>query len=197
MTKEQIEKLGITYVDGMTDEDVIAKINENKTALESKANDAESKAKSYKSTIDKYSSEIAEYKKKEAEKLTDEEKREAHLKEVEENLVKANRKIAENEKVSTYLAIGYPKELAEKVANAELEGKDASKFHQEFIKIREQAIEAELMKKNPNLKGGGGNGGDDKFTKENFKAGKISMQELNELRETDKAKYDAIVNPQD
>lgn len=192
MTKEQIEKLGITYVEGMTDEDVIAKINENKTALETKANDAESKAKSYKSTIDKYSSEIAEYKKKEAEKLTDEEKRDAHLAELEADLAKAKRTIAETEKVNTYVSIGYSKELAQKVAIAELEGKDASKYHQEFMKTREEAIRAELMKKNPNLDGGGG-GGDDKFTKENFKAGKISMEEMNELKVTDPAKYDSIL----
>lgn len=192
MTKEQIEKLGITYVEGMTDEDVIAKINENKTALETKANDFESKVKSYKSTIDKYSSEIAEYKKKEAEKLTDEEKRDAHLAELEADLAKAKRTIAETEKVNTYVSIGYSKELAQKVAVAELEGKDASKYHQEFMKAREEAIKAELMKKNPNLDGGGG-GGDDKFTKENFKAGKISMEEMNELKVTDPAKYDSII----
>ena len=192
MTKEQIEKLGITYVEGMTDEDVIAKINENKTALETKANDFESKVKSYKSTIDKYSSEIAEYKKKEAEKLTDEEKRDAHLAELEADLAKAKRTIAETEKVNTYVSIGYSKELAQKVAIAELDGKDASKYHQEFMKTREEAIRAELMKKNPNLDGGGG-GGDEKFTKENFKAGKISMEEMNELKVTDPAKYDSII----
>ena len=192
MTKEQIEALGITYVEGMTDDEVFDKITENKKALDAKTAELEGKVKTYKASIDKLSSENANYKKEKQEKLTDEEKAQAHLAEVEAELAKANRKIAESERVSSYVTLGYPKDLAEKVAVAELDGKDASKYHQEFIKSREEAVKAEIMKQNPGVKGGAGNGGNEKFTKENFKAGKLGMEELTELKANNPALYEAV-----
>ena len=194
MTKEQIEELGITYVEGMTDEMVIEKITAKRKADEARITELDGKVKSHKATIDKYSSEIADYKKKEADKLTDEEKAQAHLKELEDKLAKAERSIAESKKVNAYVAMGYSKELAEKVASAELDGKDTAEYHKEFIKAHDEALKAEIMKNNPNLQGGGGSGGNEKFTKENFKAGKLKMEELNELKATNPELYKEVIS---
>lgn len=192
MTKEQIESLGLTYVDGMTDDEVIAKITEKHQSDANKLTELENSSKKWKAQFDKASTEIAEFKRQNQEKLTDEEKAKAHLEEVEMDLAKANRKIAETEKVNTYMAIGYPKELAEKVACAELDGKDVTKYHQEFIKAHDATLEAELMKKNPALKGGGGNGGDDTI-EDKFKKGTMTMPELNELKNSNPSLYKKLL----
>lgn len=197
MTKEQIESLGVTYVEGMTVDEVIAKVTENANALkkasDEKIAELDSKVKSHKAQIDKYSSEIASFKKKEQDNLTEEEKKQAHYAELEEDLAKAKRKIAVTDKVNTYMGIGYSKELAEKVAEAELDGKDVTKYHQEFIKAHDAEVEAKLMKNNPSLKGGGGNGGNDKFTRENFKKGVLSLDEVSALKDTNPALYKQIL----
>ena len=63
MTKEQIEKLGITFTEGMTDDDVVK-------ALSKKHAEYETEKAKQKGIIDKYSSEIADYKKEKADKMS-------------------------------------------------------------------------------------------------------------------------------
>lgn len=193
MTKEQIEALGITYVDGMTDDEVVAKITESKKVSDAKIADLTGRVDNHKKLIDKYTHELSEAKKEKEAKLTDEEKTNLRIQELESNLSKANRTIAKSERVATYVGIGYSKELAEKIADAELDGKDATKYHQEFIKSHDEALKQEIMKNNPAPKGGGGNGGNDTI-EEKWKAGTLSMNEMNELKESNPELYNHLVN---
>lgn len=172
MTKEQLEKLGIkTDKENLTAEEIDALVEQRVAELTGE------NAKN-KTLISQRNSEIAEYKRKEQERLTEEERKALLEKEKDEKIAKYEREIAKSGKVAEYMAIGYPKELAEKVADAEIEGKSTAKYHDEFVKSREQSIRAELMAGNPNPNGGG----DDKpVSLEQFK--KMKPSELVDFQE--------------
>ena len=180
MTKEQLAKLGIVVDKDLTDDEAFALIEKHQKDL----NDEKTKLKGQ---VDKYSSEISNFKKKEQERLTDDEKKALAQQELEKELASLRRENALSKKVGEYVEIGYSKELAEKVAEAELDGKSTAKFHQEFIKGREESLKAELLKKTPTP-----SGSDDtntKFTKENFKKGLITMEEMNKLQSENPTLY--------
>lgn len=191
MTKEQIEKLGITFVEGMTDDDVFEAISKRKGELEAEKSKFEEESKKHKGLVDKYSSEIKTLKDEAKAKLSVEEQAKLKYEEMEKEIANLKREKSVSEKVAKYLKLGYEEGLAKKVAEGEIEGKDVSEYHAQFIKAREEAIKQELMKNNPEIKGG--NDGKPKYTKEDFKAGRISMAQLNELKDTDPATYKAII----
>lgn len=149
MTKTQLEKLlGITLEDGKdtyTDDEALDLISKSHNDLRNEAN-------KNKDLLSKRNSEIAEYKRKEQEKLSDEEKTRLHYEELEKNYASLQKKVAKNDKVTEYMGIGYPKDLAEKIADAELEGKSTVELHKQFITSREETLKAEFLKNPPKAK---------------------------------------------
>lgn len=145
MTKQQLEKLlGITLEEGKdtyTDDEAFELINKKHTELTSDLT-------KHKNLLSTRNSEIAEYKRKEQEKLSDDEKLKLHYEELEKENAGYKRTIAKSNKVNEYLGIGYPKELAEKIAEAELDGKSTVELHKQFLTSREESIKAELLKGN-------------------------------------------------
>lgn len=185
MTKEQIEKLGITFTEGMTDDDVVK-------ALSKKHAEYETEKANQKGIIDKYSKEIADYKKEKADKLTEEEKKAIEMQEMKDKIATLEKEKSVSAKKTQYIKMGYSEELAEKVAQGELEGQDVSGFHQEFLKSHDEALKKELMTKNPNPNGGGNP--NKVYTKEDFQSGKISYEDLCELQQKNPTLYNEITS---
>jgi len=184
MTKEQIEKLGISYTEGMTDDDVVEALSKQKGELEAE------KTKQ-KGIIDKYSSEIKTLKDEAKAKLSNEEQAKLKYEEMVKEIANLKKEKSISEKTAKYIKLGYGEDLAKKVAEGEIEGKDVSEYHAEYIKAHDEALKKELMKNNPNLQGGGN--GSKVWTKEDFKAGKITPQQMNELKESDPALYQKLI----
>ncbi len=173
MTKEQLAKLGIV-IDGneLPDSEALA-------LIEQKFGTLNGDLKKHKDLLSARNGEIAEYKRKEQEKLSDDEKRALHYQELEETNKTLTRKLALNEKIKDYIAIGYSEELATKVANAELDGKPTANYHKEFITAREESLRAELLKGNPQPHT---NGDPKPLTLDDLK--KMSYEELLKTQET-------------
>ena len=160
MTKEQLEKLGISVDETELTQEKIDELVAKRVAELTGENSKQ------KSLISQRNSELADYKRKEQERLSDDEKKALHEKELEEKLAGYERQIARTSKVAEYMGIGYPKELAEKVADAEIEGKSSAKYHAEFAKSQIELTKAQLMKENPTPNGAGG---EPQMTLESFK----------------------------
>ena len=181
MTKEQLAKLGITTdKDTLTDEEVFA-------LLEQKHADMTGELKKSKDIISARNSELADIRRKETEKLSEEERIRLHYEELEKKNAELTRQIALSNKIKSYVSIGYSPELAEKVAIAELEGKDTTKYHQEHInaKIEETKASALAGGPKPNT-----NGSTKVLTKADFD--KMSYSELVKLKEEQPAEYDLL-----
>ena len=144
MTKEQLAKFGITIEqDSITDEEATRLIEEKFKSV----NDEHTKTKNL---LSSRNSEIAELKRKDQEKLSEEEKTKLHYEELEKENANYKREIAKNKKVNDYMGIGYPKELAEQIADAELEGKPTVELHKKFITSREESLRKEILENNGN-----------------------------------------------
>lgn len=190
MTKEQIEKLGITYVEGMTDEDVIAKINEKTKEADDKFAEMEKKANSFKANFDKVSTEVATLKKEKQAQLSEDEKAKLHNQELEDEIKALKQENAKNAKINAYKDIGYSAELASKIAEAELKGEDTTALHKEFLTAHDEEVKKEVMKQNPNPKGL--KGAPKNYTKEMFKNNEIPYEELVRLQEEQPEVYKEI-----
>lgn len=172
MTLEEAKKLGFTFEsENPTQEEIDAKVLKRITELTGENS-------KLKTSISKVNSENAEYKRKEQEKLSEDEKAKLHLTELEDKVASYEKQIAKTNKVNEYMGIGYPKELAEKVAEAEIEGKSSVKYHAEFAKSQVEAEKAKLMQENPNPSG---HGNSDEMTLEKFK--KLKPSELADFAE--------------
>lgn len=191
-TKEQIEKLGITFVEGMTDEQVLEAMSKKQGELIAEKTKAENEAKANKGIIDKYSSEIATLKKEKQDRMTDEEKQKLEHQQLLDEIATLKKDKTVSEKVAKYIKLGYSEEVAKQVAEGEIEGKDVSDLHAEFLKAHDEALKKELMKNNPNPNGG--NSGDKTWTKEDFKAGKISFEEMGKIKESDPTLYKELIS---
>lgn len=132
MTKELLAKLGITAEKDLTDEEVVGEI----LKLVKSKDDTIS---GHKGMIDRYSSEIADYKKKLEAKMSDEEKAQEHLKELETENANFKRNASIAERKASYLGLGYSDELASKIATAEIDGQPTAEYH--------KAHQEELVKK--------------------------------------------------
>ena len=184
MEKEQIEALGITYVEGMTDAQVVEEITKLRKADSDKITELDGKAKTFKAQFDKASSEIAGFKAKEKANLTAEEQAKLEMENLKASLAEANKKIELGEKVKGLTGQGIPTDVAEKLATKLVEGKDISKDLGDYLKSRDEALKQEIMKSNPNPSGGGGNGGNGEYTREKFLKGEIPVEKLNEIQQT-------------
>ena len=191
MTKEQIEKLGVAYIEGMTDDQVFEALTKRQGELTAEKNKYESEAKTNKGLVDKYSSEIASFKDKEKARMTDEEKRAEETKQMLEEIANLKKEKSVSEKKAKYIKLGYNEEVAEKVALGEIEGQDVSEYHAEFLKAHDELLKKQLMKDNPSPNGAGN--GEKVWTKEDFKAGRISLEEMNKLKESDPTLYSQLI----
>lgn len=183
MTKEQLEKLGIKVEKtDLTQEEIDALVEKRVAELTGENSKLHT-------SISKVNSENAEYKRKEQERLSDDEKKALKEQEMAEKIASYEKQIAKTSKVNEYLAIGYPKELAEKVADAEIEGKSSAKYHAEFVKSQVETTKAELMKKNPNPDGAGN---DDTMTLDKFK--KLTPSQLADFAEKHPTEFENLAN---
>jgi len=146
MTKSQLEKiLGIKLEEGQdtyTDDEATELIARHYAEVRNEAT-------KNKDLLSKRNSEIAEMKRKEQDKLSDDEKARLQFEETVKENTSLKRKIARSEKVADYIGLGYPKELAEKVADAELDGKSTVELRRQFLTAKEESIRAELLKDTP------------------------------------------------
>lgn len=191
-TKEQIEKLGLTYKEGMTDEEVFTAMSEAKSANDSKVAELTGEVSKHKDLLSKRNTEIAELKRKEQEKLSDEEKEKIRVAELEKNYNNLMKEHAIAEKEKGYIEAGYPSDLAKKIAEAEIDGKSTIEFHKQFLSAHDEKIKAEIMKGNPTPTQKGDPNDVGLYTKENYKAGKIGYAELDKLSKENPALFDEI-----
>lgn len=190
MTKEQIEKLGLTFTEGMTDEQVFEALTKKQGELTAEKTKFESEAKHNKSLMDKYASEVADLKKKEQDRMTDEEKKAQEHQELLDKIATLEKDKSVSEKTAKYLKLGYSEEVARNVAVGEIEGKDVSDLHAQFLKAHDEELKKQLMKKNPDPVGGGDP--NKTYTKEGFKKGEYSYEQLCELQQKNPQLYDEI-----
>ena len=183
MTLEKAKSLGITFdSENPTQEEIDSKV-------ESRLAELTGENSKQKELISKRNSEIADYKRKEQEKLSEDEKTKLHYEQLEKENADYRKQFAKSNKVNDYLSIGYSKELAEKIADAELEGKPTAALHQEHLKAREEAIKKELMVNNPKPAQGDPNAGKD-LTKEQF--AKLPYSKKIELKEKNPTLYEQL-----
>lgn len=194
MTKEQLAKFGIIIeTEEVSDEEgyrLIKEALDNAKAGETKAKEDYAKVKGLNDT---YSSQIAEMKKKEQANMSEEEKRNVKMAELEQQVKDSQRKLAVQSKKASLVAMGYDEETAEKYANDELDGKDTLQYQKDFMAKRETELRAKILKEGQDPKGNGGDPNNAKFTQENFKKGLISVEELNQLKAKDPVKYREVL----
>lgn len=190
MTKEQVEKLGLTYTEGMTDEQVVEALSKMQGELTAEKSKFENEAKHNKNLMDKYASEVAELKKKEQDRMTDEEKKAQEHQQLIDEIATLKKDKAVSEKTAKYLKLGYSEELAKKVAQGELDGQDVSELHQQFLKAHDEELKKQYMKNNPAPDGGGQP--NKTFTKEGYRKGEYTYEQLCELQSKNPTLFDEI-----
>ena len=186
MTKEQLAKFGIVVDKDLTDEEAHELIAKKMAEKEAEIN-------KQKELITKRNGEIAELKRESADRLSEDEKKALAQQELEKELNELRRENALNKRIAEYVEIGYDKELATKIANAELDGKSTAQYHKQFVESQREKIKAELLADTPNPKQTNPSDPNSKFTKENFQKGLISMSEMNELKESNPTLYQEII----
>ena len=146
-----------------------------------------------KSALDKATAEAAKYKKELREKQTEQERLEAERKEADEKKdaelaeLRKGKLIAEHK--ANFLKVGYSEELAEKSANAVVDGDFKTIFDglNMFLEAREKQIKEELVKKTPHPRSDNGN---ETVTKEQFE--KMSLTERTKLFNENKDLYNEL-----
>lgn len=144
MTKAFLAKLGITIEkDEVSDE-------EGQQLIEAHVKGLNTKAIDDKKLIDKYSSEIAEFKKEKQGRMTEDEKRQQELADLQKQVAESNRKLALKDKVADLIELGYDKETAVKFASDELDGKPTIQYQKDFKAKIEAETRAKVLKETPN-----------------------------------------------
>ena len=132
MTKELLAKIGINADKDYTDEEVVS-------AVLKIVKEKDDTISGHKTLIDKYTGEISTLKKEKEARMTEEEKAQEHLRELEAENANYKRNAVIAERKASYLGLGYSDELAGKIAEAEIDGKPTAEFH--------KAHQEELVKK--------------------------------------------------
>lgn len=193
-TKEQCEAVGITYREGITDEEIVKAIKESNEAHAKAVAEKDAELAKNKTIISDRNSEIAKLKDEQKAKLPEEEKTRLHIEELEKQLADEKNARTVSERKAKYVEKGYSPELAEKIANAELKGEDTTELHGEFIKAHDEKLKAELLKQSPAPEGGGEKGASGELTHENFVKGLCDPAKLNELKKTNPAEYQKVIH---
>ena len=140
MTKAFLAKLGITIeTDEIGDE-------EGQKLIEAHVKGLTTEKDKNKKLVDDYSSQIAEFKKEKQSRLTDEEKRQQELADLQKQVAESNRKLALKDKVADLVELGYDKETAIKYATDELDGKSTIQYQKDFKAKIEAETKAQLLK---------------------------------------------------
>lgn len=188
LSKEILAVLGLD--DTATEEDVkkaIAKINDDKTT-------AEQEKVKFKNSLDKVSSEVANLKKEKQQKMTDDEKEKERIAQLEKDNADFKAQIAMNNAKDAFIGVGYDSETAGKLAKAQLEGNHTElanimkKHNDELIKT----AKADALKEAKQVNAGKTDVNTSIYTKENFKANKISYEELVKLQAENPQLYEEI-----
>ena len=186
MTKEFLARLGIAITtDEISDE-------EGNKLIEAKFSEMKTKQENDKGLIDKYSGEIAQFKKEKEANMSEDEKRKAETESLKQQVADANRRLQVNDRVADLVELGYDKETAIKFANDELDGKSTIEYQKQWKAKIEANVRAEVLKNAPNPQPNPTDP-NSKYTKENFKKGLISMEEMNNLKATNPTLYNEII----
>ena len=186
MTKAFLATLGIAIdKDEVSDE-------EGQRLIKAKMDEDKAKAETNKGLIDKYSSEIASLKKEKQDRMTDEEKKQAEYEALKQEVADSKKQLALRERVADLVELGYDKDTATKRANDELEGKPTIEYDKQFKAKLEADIRAKVLKetKDPKTNQQDPN---TKYTKENFKKGLISMEDMNALKVSNPTLYKELI----
>lgn len=170
MTKAFLAKLGITI-----DTEEISEEEGNKL-IEAKFSELKTESATNKGLVDKYSSEIAGLKKEKESRMTDEEKRQQELADLQNKFADSQKQLAIRDRVADLIDLGYDKETAQKYATDELEGKPTIQYQKDFKAKVEAEVRAKVLKETPNPRV---NNNDNPPTKEEvLKGGYEAMQKL-------------------
>lgn len=145
---------------------------------------------------EKAASEAAEYKKKWKESLSVQEQ--ANLEKAEEQAKRdeefeaMRKKLAINDLVSEYMDRQFPKEVAQKIAEARYEGDNATvnAIEKQMDEAKKKAWEADFLASRPNINIGGG-GSAPTVSKEDFD--KMSLVERTKLKRENEAEYNRLL----
>mgnify|MGYP003297103675 CR=1 FL=1 len=116
MTKEQLEKLGITE-EGKTDDEIIDLILASRKGDQEKVEKLSAEIEKHKGLISKRNSEIAELKEKFNGTKSEEEKHKEYVASLEKETAELKNKLKGNEIKTKYLSMGYDEDEAKKVAS--------------------------------------------------------------------------------
>lgn len=144
---------------------------------------------------EKAASEAAEYKKKWKESLSEQEK--ASMEKAEEQARRdeefesMKKKLAINDLVSWYMDRGFPKDIAQKIAEARYEGDDDTEraIEKQMEAVKEKKLEAKLLASRPEVNVGSGSG--TSYTKEQFDG--MSLIERTKLKRENEAEYKRLL----
>ena len=145
---------------------------------------------------EKAASEAAEYKKKWKESLTVQEQ--ANLEKAEEQAKRdeefeaMRKKLAINDLVSEYMDRQFPKDLAQKIAEARYEGDNATvnAIEKQMDEAKKKQWETEFLASRPEINIGGGSNANT-YTKEQFD--KMSLMERTKLKRENEAEYNRLL----
>ena len=145
---------------------------------------------------EKAASEAAEYKKKWKESLSVQEQ--ANLEKAEEQAKRdeefeaMRKKLAINDLVSEYMDRQFPKEVAQKIAEARYEGDNATvnAIEKQMDEAKKKAWEADFLASRPDINIGGG-GSAPTVSKEDFD--KMSLVERTKLKRENEAEYNRLL----
>lgn len=194
MTKEQLAKLGITK-EGITEDEIIDLILQERKSSKDENDKLKLENEKSKNLISTRNSEIAELKEKVNGGKSEAEKHKEYVAELEKHNKDLEAKIKIGEIKSKFLSLGYDEDEAKKIADASIEGKYelVAKYTDEHQKKKEAELRAELLKQTPPPNPDGkGTGGNELYTKENFKKGKISYEALCKLQTENPKLFDEI-----
>lgn len=188
LSKETLAMLGLP--ENATDEEISAKVAE----LNGAKTKAEGERDNFKRSFDKTSSELSALKK---EKMTDEEKKQAELQELQNRYNEAQKQLKLNETEKQYMGVGMDAESAKNMAQAVIDGDlvKQGEIMKSYTEMVAKKAKADALKEqpNPNLGDPSNLGNKSKYTKENFKKGLISVEEMNKLKEEDPKLYNEII----
>jgi len=187
LSKETLALLGLS--ENATDEEINAKVSQ----LHGEKTKVEQERDRFKTSFDKTATEYANFKK---EKMTDEEKKQAEEQELKDKLAQAELEIKLNKTEKEYLGVGMDNETASKMARAVLDGnlEQQGLIMKEYTENVAKKAKAEALKQQPDVNAGDAEKANTgKYTKENFKKGLISMEEMNQLKVSNPTLYNEIL----
>ena len=144
---------------------------------------------------EKAASEAAEYKKKWKESLSEQEK--ASMEKAEEQARRdeefesMKKKLAINDLVSEYMDREFPKEIAQKIAEARYEGDNetVNTIEKQMDEVKRKKWEKDFLASRPEINVGGGTG--TTYTKEQFDG--MSLIERTKLKRENEAEYNRLL----